>query len=655
MVGPPNNADELLERMSISAAPGLYCFGYRHALLSIRAQQVRALNLAAALHEKSIIPRVPVVVIGAGVAGLTLAAATVELGGRAVVVDHALAPMGNLRNATHRYLHPNMLRWPDPDWDNPDAEMPLLNWSADWGNRVWEHLWNSVEPYINRGMSLELPSQNIQVTRDGTERWRATWTFREENKHESDAIVVLALGPGHESTDYGSPRYWDQDQEALDQEAHGQRILVSGTGDGGLIDAIRRCLFDRQRLQRIDHLTLLRMWVIHSRMDANGVLEISRQAILGHLWGSRWDTPKVPVDLLLRASSDLDKGGCVLSQASCGIHRDLIDALVDRGAIRKLCSSIGLPAFKYHVETATWRAQCSTDEVSPPFKDEGYHRIYVRHGPSDRQRALETIFRDASCEIAEALLSHVSKFRELEQPLSLFGDMRSRIGTVAAPKQRLSWPHHAGDLFCEVQKVRNRLSTAEALEIEETSAEIYNDLLGRHPERATWLHADLGRPDPHPSDLRDTASKIAGVIRELMHGLIRGSTNAPRWVVQLLTSGSLCSRERGVLLPPKSGLTPIWVPDVSPEISVSYARACGWDEWPKLENSSWPTIIEQQTDRVWRANNAVAEITIVDLVTVEHGHAGPEQKNVVRYIFSSSGDLLRFASEMGVDHAVLLT
>src|SRR5262249_15052078 len=151
-----------------------------------------------------------------------------------------------------------------------------MNWSADWGDRIWQHLWNSLQSYIDHRMSIDLGCQALEIFRDG-HRWHATWTCRpHQEKRVSGAIVVLALGPGHERTDYGSPRYWDQDQDALDQQAHGHCILVSGAGDGGLIDAGRRCLYVRRRHQRIDHLTLLSLWVVNSEPDTNGTLKVSR-------------------------------------------------------------------------------------------------------------------------------------------------------------------------------------------------------------------------------------------------------------------------------------------------------------------------------------------------------------------------------------------
>lgn len=68
--------------------------------------------------------------MGAGAAGLTAAVRAAHAGCRVLVLESAAETLATFRGNATRLLHPNLYAWPRPGWSNPQAELPILTWSA---------------------------------------------------------------------------------------------------------------------------------------------------------------------------------------------------------------------------------------------------------------------------------------------------------------------------------------------------------------------------------------------------------------------------------------------------------------------------------------------------------------------------------------------
>src|ERR1043165_4448925 len=211
----------------------LGCFDKRVTLYS---QQVRALTLIRALYETGQLDeKTSVAIVGAGVAGVTAAIGAALLGSKITLFDSASAPFHLQEGATHRFVHPHVYLWPSTESMVPDAGLPFLNWSANRASEVVQELKRDFRKYVE-GLSkkftwkprtlistLERVSNKILVKSQDTAYAK------------NFDLVILAIGYGVES----EPSYWNHDRLDGPFSRDPVKILISGAGDGGLIDLAR--------------------------------------------------------------------------------------------------------------------------------------------------------------------------------------------------------------------------------------------------------------------------------------------------------------------------------------------------------------------------------------------------------------------------------
>jgi len=266
----PDAARDLLTKFKVNDAP-LFIVGTFDTGVTVYSQQVRALNLVWAAVESETLaagnqtPRPEpekVAVVGAGFAGLTVAAALLAKGVAAEITlfeqRDTLLPLQ--QGSDSRWLHPRIYDWPRPGSDASVAMLPVLNWMAARASDVvvqvlsrWRHAVRSAT--INQPR-LYCNTRHLQIHESGdrTKRLRIEWVGEERNAEDGTApkgqansaigmsqnfdFVVLAVGFGLERD--GAVSYWRN--ETLGQPAlHGSRrtYLVSGQGDGAMIDLLR--------------------------------------------------------------------------------------------------------------------------------------------------------------------------------------------------------------------------------------------------------------------------------------------------------------------------------------------------------------------------------------------------------------------------------
>jgi len=235
-------------------AANAYVVGCFDSRITFFAQQVRALELAHALDvQHRLAADARVAVIGAGAAGLTVAAALALQGGLKVrLFERADVLLPLQQSSLRRRLDPHLYEWPRADAGHEFAELPFLDWRSGPAQSVRSAVlrgFDDVRAAV--GDRLEIATRHdvrgvnpvgggrydLRIERD------AAGGTREQVREEFD-VVILAVGFGledrHAVAGLDMPRYWEDagvPGPVIDGKAR-PGFLVSGNGDGGLIDLL---------------------------------------------------------------------------------------------------------------------------------------------------------------------------------------------------------------------------------------------------------------------------------------------------------------------------------------------------------------------------------------------------------------------------------
>jgi len=252
--------DRVLHLMSPAGAPNLFVLGAFAKRLTIRSQQVRAINLIDAIQfYRYGLADARIAVVGGGIAGLTAAARALEYGGKVTVFEQNASLIGIQNSANHRWVHPNVYDWPYADDDTPagsDAGLEVLNWAAGNADVVSAKLLESwAEIMRNHAKSVNVRTYaSVTSIRRQTDIYQVNWTDRTGGVARSISdnfdIVILAVGFGLEPEGVGRDSYWKPEGLAWTGRPGSRRVLVAGYGDGALTDLMRVCLlgFDHERI-----------------------------------------------------------------------------------------------------------------------------------------------------------------------------------------------------------------------------------------------------------------------------------------------------------------------------------------------------------------------------------------------------------------------
>lgn len=257
-----------------SLTDDIFLIGLLDKGVTIFSQQVRALNLIWALdHVGRLSTARKIAVVGGGIAGLTAAMAlrtifslSADSPGRTVTLFEKRSVLCPLqRGCATRWVHPHIYDWPKEGSTNPSAGLPIMNWRAGRASDVaativteWEkgptHKPVDVEQWQNlRYLKIDHTSREIEWV---GEEYKDGATFPEVrgDKQRFD-IIILAIGFGSELPEsrHRTVPYWRNETYGQpDLLGRRKRYLVSGTGDGGLIDLLRLRIADF-REDRIGH------------------------------------------------------------------------------------------------------------------------------------------------------------------------------------------------------------------------------------------------------------------------------------------------------------------------------------------------------------------------------------------------------------------
>jgi hypothetical protein len=145
-----------------------------------------------------------------------------------------------------RLIFPNLYRWPHPESKALRTDFPFFNWSHGSPKDIITQVKNAEWPNFNLPLTwygmkvtrlVSAPNKRIYLAAE-----RTIEGLRGGQERVFDA-VILAVGFGAESTVHGinSTRYWsvDDSQQDLSPNHKILDVLVSGTGDGAIMDMLK--------------------------------------------------------------------------------------------------------------------------------------------------------------------------------------------------------------------------------------------------------------------------------------------------------------------------------------------------------------------------------------------------------------------------------
>lgn len=249
----------------------IYYIGAFNAGITVLSQQTRALNLALAMVESGLIacaipgrkrPKsLKVAIVGAGFAGMTFAAALIAKHAAAEITifeeRDVLLPLQH--GSDSRWLHPQIYNWPGPGSEMTAAMLPIMNWTAARASDVAVRILSDWRGFANRShakVTLYCNTRHLQIQEEKgqSSRSRLEWVGEKRDSRDGSILdeaqksalgasevfdcVALAIGFGLEADNALS--YWRNDwfaQPSLEQPR--KTYMVSGAGDGGMIDLLR--------------------------------------------------------------------------------------------------------------------------------------------------------------------------------------------------------------------------------------------------------------------------------------------------------------------------------------------------------------------------------------------------------------------------------
>lgn len=251
---------ETIEHARVPGTRSVFFLGCFERRVTVYSQQVRAINLVAAILDQDLVrPNGRVAIVGGGAAGLTAAVALAKgaPGLRAIHVYEKLPEVLQLQQNSGRYLHPRNYDWPAEGTSNPSAGLPFMNWRAGAAREVQRHLREQFDEVV-RASAIELRVNTTVSEVVPFERTSARVVLG-SGGHVSETydVVILSIGFGLERSISGAtPSYWtvsEMESPILAPGVHA--IFISGNGDGGLVDFMAAALNPMTHQQICDFIT----------------------------------------------------------------------------------------------------------------------------------------------------------------------------------------------------------------------------------------------------------------------------------------------------------------------------------------------------------------------------------------------------------------
>lgn len=246
----------------------IFAIGIEDDLITISSQQMRATTLANLLNELE--DKNSICIVGAGFSGLTLSAGLVLGEWKDITILEKMPDLLALQNGCDvRYVHPNLINWPDPGYDVEMTSNDLLDWSASTASNVaynvkkkWlEIISNYIEQHRTGGraervISTHTAVSHIHISNNHDGEYRVEWMrdsfvnnfgFKGSSVCDSQVLNVkyLVFSTGFGLEYLAKHSYWrneDYGQARIDGVQ--TKYLIRGMGDGGITDLLRLTVKD---------------------------------------------------------------------------------------------------------------------------------------------------------------------------------------------------------------------------------------------------------------------------------------------------------------------------------------------------------------------------------------------------------------------------
>ncbi|WP_437779086.1 FAD-dependent oxidoreductase [Sorangium sp. So ce1097] len=440
---------EQLLRTQVPKMSRVYVLGSYESRVTILSQQIRALNLIEDLDRDRPLSKQQVLVIGAGIAGLTAATAAAIYGAKVKLMDRRAGPLMTLEGSSTRWVHPHIFDWPEDGWGNPDANLPIFRWSASTVDRLvtafreeWTRWKEELEIDARWNVSdISFPDEKLHARGVQVE-----WIEKKgQPKHGRFDAVILAVGFGEErrdaAHDFAPPLYWEADSLHQDKGAPTdppRRILISGTGDGGLIDVLRA------RLTSFEYKDLITIAEQASSDVKKRLLDIEREVARGEVGAashaasylsSKYNRIRSGTDGALKRK--LGKHNTVVLNGSEKAPFNLGSSILNRFLVARLLvvdegltTYIGDRLDEVQREGTRYRAKFKSGRT------ELFDEVVLRHGPRSPLEALLPSLHDK----ARTALGHLARRSLPEERFDRSKFRAARGAGTAAPPD----PHEPG-------------------------------------------------------------------------------------------------------------------------------------------------------------------------------------------------------------------
>lgn len=218
--------------------------------VTFHSQQSRAFNLVWALFESGKLREgMSVGIVGGGLAGITAAAAATLKGCTVVLLESNDRELHLQRQNTTRSVYPFIYFWPAEGSVEPETDLPCMNWHGGTTEVVVNQLldqWRTFREQRSLTVHLGFEVNRVLIV-NGRPRVAGNMKTGGWNTFNFDCLI-LAVGFGKERFigKGGTKSYWQIDAHHQGDIGHDgiKKILISGCGDGGLIDVVRFRLAD---------------------------------------------------------------------------------------------------------------------------------------------------------------------------------------------------------------------------------------------------------------------------------------------------------------------------------------------------------------------------------------------------------------------------
>lgn len=231
--------------------------------ITVYKQQVRALNLIYSLYLTERIKKGDkLAIIGGGISGVTAAAAAMALSCTVYLFERRPMLLHLQHGCDIRWLHPHIYDWPAHGARIPYAGLPLLDWREGTAASVVEQMLRAFEQIRKKpkaGKFHEHTGATIALPEPLRVAWSGSFGAPKSSELDFKAIIfAVGFGVEREVDSESTTSYWRND--SVNQPKPGAsarektKYLISGTGDGGLIDLLRARLQSFNQGQIIEEL-----------------------------------------------------------------------------------------------------------------------------------------------------------------------------------------------------------------------------------------------------------------------------------------------------------------------------------------------------------------------------------------------------------------